>query len=881
MKKEKYIVTGMTCGACSARVEKAVNKLEGTSHVQVNLLTGSMMIERDESKLKAEDIEEAVSKAGYYAKLSVKGNSSNQEMALSTISDMENKSQEYGTCEQGAKLGYEQDSAIQDSGIGKIHRKEAERKKMTFVLSLIFLIPMMYFSMGPMLISMIAPPFEITTGLPLANTLTQFILLIPIIYLNREYFVKGIPALINGNPNMDSLIAISASVSTAYGIFVMYQIIYGNMFHDIYFESAGMILTLITMGKYLEARSKGKTTDAIEKLMNLAPKTVIIEYDGEEKQIPIEDLNVGDVLIIKPGQSIGADGTVISGESWVEQSAITGESVPVPKKAGDDVISATINQNGIIRVRAERVGKNSTINQIINLVNEASASKAPIANMADKVSAIFVPAIISISIITFIVWMIFDGDLSMAINCAVSVLVISCPCALGLATPVAIMVGTGKGAEGGILIKNGETLETLHEINTVLMDKTGTITEGTPKVTDIIPTCMDVNELLTIAAALEKNSEHPLGEAILLEQNSRMPNTNLPDVDHFKAVFGKGVSGKISSKLYVGGNRALMDDMNIKISNQDADVINKLSDEGKTPMIFAEAQEEKIIGIIAVADVPKPDSRAAIAAFEKSGIEVVMLTGDNARTGQAMARNLGIKRIISEVMPQDKEAEVKKLQNAGKKVGMIGDGINDGPALARADVGIAIGAGTDIAIESADVVLINNRLTDAFDAYKLSNAVIRNIKENLFWAFFYNAILIPVAAGVLYPIYGIVLNPMMGAAAMSLSSFCVVMNSLRLRLFKKDTNINENLTKTEDVNIIDNDKSDFEEIKYMRTYELNVKGMMCENCVKHVEKALLSMDGLTSVDVNLDNAKATVKSRVEISMDEFKKVIEEAGYELV
>lgn len=881
MKKEKYIVTGMTCGACSARVEKTVDKLEGTSHVQVNLLTGSMMLERDESKLEIADIEEAVSKAGYSAKLSVKGNSSNQEIALSTISDMENKSQESGTCEQGAKLGYEQGSATQDSGIGQTHRKEAKRKKIAFLLSLIFLIPMMYFSMGPMLTSMIAPPLEMTTGLPLANTLTQFILLIPIIYLNREYFVKGIPALINGNPNMDSLIAISASVSTAYGIFVMYQIIYGNMSHDIYFESAGMILTLITMGKYLEAKSKGKTTDAIEKLMNLAPKKVTIESNGVEKQIPLEDLKTGDILIIKPGQTIGADGTVISGESWVEQSAITGESIPVAKKAGDGVISATINQNGILRVRAERVGENSTINQIINLVNEASASKAPIAKMADKVAGVFVPAIIAISIITFILWMIFDGGLSMAINCTVSVLVISCPCALGLATPVAIMVGTGKGAEGGILIKNGETLETLHEINTVLMDKTGTITEGTPKVTDIISTCMDVNELLTIAAALEKNSEHPLGEAILLEQNSRMPNTNLPDVDHFKAVFGKGVSGKISSKLYVGGNRALMDDMNIKISNQDADVINRLAGQGKTPMIFAEAEEEKIIGIIAVADVPKPDSRAAIAAFEKSGIEVVMLTGDNARTGQAMARNLGIKRIISEVMPHDKEAEVKKLQNAGKKVGMIGDGINDGPALARADVGIAIGAGTDVAIESADVVLINNRLTDAFGAYKLSNAVIRNIKENLFWAFFYNIILIPVAAGVLYPIYGIVLNPMMGAAAMSLSSFCVVMNSLRLRFFKKDTNINENLTKTEDVNIIYNNFETKKESEQMNKYELNIQGMMCEHCVKHVEKALLSMDGVNSVDVNLDNAKATVESHAEISMDEFKEVIKEAGYELV
>ena len=881
MKKEKYIVTGMTCGACSARVEKAVNKLEGTSRVQVNLLTGSMMLERDESRLNAADIEEAVRKAGYSATLSAKGKSSNQGRECSTSSDIASEARETASPERGIKLGYDQGSKPQDSGIGQIHRKEAERKGTIFVLSLIFLIPMMYFSMGPMLISMIAPQFEITTGLPLANTLTQFILLIPIIYLNREYFIKGLPALINGNPNMDSLIAISASVSTVYGIFAMYQMIYDNMTHDIYFESAGMILTLITMGKYLESRSKGKTTDAIEKLMNLAPKTVIIESDGVEKQIPVEDLKVGDILIVKPGQTIGADGTVISGESWVEQSAITGESIPVPKKVGDEVISATINQNGLLRVRAEKVGENSTINQIINLVNEASASKAPIAQMADKVAAIFVPAIIAISIITFILWMIFDGDISMAINCAVSVLVISCPCALGLATPVAIMVGTGKGAEGGILIKSGEALETLHEVNTVLMDKTGTITEGKPKVTDIIPINKEHDELLLIAAALEKGSEHPLGEAILLEQNSRMPNASLPDVDNFEAIFGKGVRGSIDGKLYIGGNRSLMDDMNVEISEKDADLIHKLSDQGKTPMIFAEAKEEKIIGIIAVADVPKADSRAAIAAFEKSDVEVVMLTGDNTRTGEAMARSLGINRVISEVMPQDKASEVKKLQDAGKKVAMIGDGINDGPALARADVGIAIGAGTDVAIESADVVLINNRLTDAFGAYKLSNAVIRNIKENLFWAFFYNIILIPVAAGVLYPIAGIVLNPMMGAAAMSLSSFCVVMNSLRLRFFKKDTNVTESLTKSEDVNIIDNNSETKKESKQMNKYELKVKGMMCGNCVKHVEKALSSMDGVTSVDVDLDNAKATVESSAEISMDEFKKVIEEAGYELV
>ena len=874
MKKEKYIVTGMTCGACSSRVEKAVKKLDGVGHVQVNLLTGSMMLERDESLLGESDIEEAVSKAGYSAALSVKGKNLNQGGETSTNSELGIKVQESGTAGGGA-----------EPGIGQIHRQEAEKKGIIFKLSLLFLLPMMYFSMGPMLVSMLGLPFDIPTGLPLANTLSQFILLIPIIYLNRDYFIKGIPALFRGNPNMDSLIAISAAVSTAYGIFAMYQMIYGNMSHDIYLESAGMILTLITMGKYLEARSKGKTTDAIEKLMNLAPKTVIIESNGVEKQIPVEDLKVGDILIVKPGQTIGADGTVISGESWVEQSAITGESIPVPKKAGDEVISATINQNGLLRVRAEKVGENSTINQIINLVNEASASKAPIAQMADKVAGIFVPAIIAISIITFVLWMIFDGDLSMAINCAVSVLVISCPCALGLATPVAIMVGTGKGAEGGILIKSGEALETLHAINTVLMDKTGTITEGKPKVTDIVPVDIKDDELLLIAAALEKGSEHPLGEAIISEQNKRLPNVNLPAVENFEAVFGKGVKGNIGGRLYFGGNMALMDDMKVEIPSSVAEQIHGLSDQGKTPMIFAEENGQKVIGIIAVADVPKSDSRASISAFEKSGVEVVMLTGDNSRTGEAMAQALGIDRVISEVMPQDKEAEVKKLQDAGKKVAMIGDGINDGPALARADVGIAIGAGTDVAIESADVVLINNRLTDAFGAFKLSNAVIRNIKENLFWAFFYNVILIPVAAGILYPIWGIVLNPMMGAAAMSLSSFCVVMNSLRLRFFNKGENISENLTNTKDMNIIDEEinatNEEFEETKQMNKYDLKVRGMMCGNCVKHVEKALSSMNGVKSVSVDLDNAAATVESSVEITMDEFKKVIEEAGYELV
>ncbi len=904
LKKEKYNVTGMTCGACSARVEKAVKKLPGTEDVQVNLLTGSMLLKRDEDLISTEEIEKAVEKAGYEATLESKESKGLSEGRKSVAGDGPYDNRNSDALEKS-----------RDEGIGSIHRKEAKRKGRNFKWSLLFLLPLMYFSMGPMMGHMFGSIFgveiDLPTGSELANTFSQFILLLPILYLNREYFVKGIPVLFRGNPNMDSLIALGSAVSTAYGIYGMYAMIYGEVGHHIYFESAGMILTLITMGKYLEARSKGKTTDAIERLMNLAPKMVLVEKDGVEKEIPLENLRVGDVMVIKPGHVIGADGVVLSGESWVEQSAITGESVPVPKKAGDEVISATMNQNSFLKVRAEKVGEDSTINQIIALVNEASASKAPIAQMADKIAGIFVPAVILIALITFGIWVIATGDVSMAVNCGISVLVISCPCALGLATPVAIMVGTGKGAEEGILIRGGEALERLHSVDAVLMDKTGTITEGKPKVTDIVAIRLSEGELLETAAALEQGSEHPLGAAILYHRNERQPGGELPDVEDFHAYFGKGVKGRILGRMVYGGNRALIDDMGLRIDEAVAGKIREFAKEGKTPMIFAD--DEGVLGIISVADVAKPDSEKAIELFEKSGVEVVMLTGDNKVTGEAVARNLGIDRVVAEVMPQDKEAEIRKMMELGKKVAMIGDGINDGPALARADVGIAIGAGTDVAIESADVVLINNRLTDAFAAFKLSKAVITNIKENLFWAFIYNVILIPVAAGALYPLWGVVLNPMMGAAAMSLSSFCVVMNSLRLRLFKRPEAIYLENSGSGDYNInlkgegdisrdlnedgdpvqeghFSEEKISSEEKPFSRDvqkeedrmkYELNVKGMMCGNCVKHVDKALSAMDGVKSVDVDLEKGMATVEADKEISRDEFKAVIEEAGYELV
>ena len=840
MKKEKYTVTGMTCSACSSRVEKAVSSLKGMEKASVNLLTNSMQVEYDDSILSSTDIENAVVNAGY-------GIGGSDATSSSAKSEKNNEKDEM------------------------LHR---------LVYSFVFLLFLMSISMSHMIAK---------TGFPIPqwfqnifwgneNAITfafaQFLIVLPILYLNRIYYIRGYKNLFHLSPNMDTLIAVGSSASMFYGIFALFRMSWGlghgNMdlvgtySMDLYFESAGMIVTLITLGKYLESRSKKKTSKAIEKLVALAPKEAEIERNGQVMTVPVEQLVVGDIVIIRPGESIAVDGVIVEGSTSVDQSAITGESIPVEKQVGDNVVSASINKNGFIKIRAVKVGENSTINQIIKLVEEASSSKAPIARMADKIAGIFVPVVMTIALVTIIVWLISGASFEFALSAGITVLVISCPCSLGLATPVAIMVGTGKGAENGILIKSGEALETAHKIDTVVMDKTGTITEGKPKVTDIVE-YIDKNSLLTYAISLEKNSEHPLAEAIV--KYCKDNNISSESVENFEAVFGKGVKATSGNSTILGGNRAFMKENNIDISKIEPQ-INSLADEGKTPLIFA--KDNNVIGIIAVADVEKETSRKAIEEFTKMGISTVMLTGDNERTAKAIQKRLNIPKVIAQVLPEDKEKEIRRLQDEGHCVAMIGDGINDAPALAKADVGIAIGAGTDVAIESADAVLVRNDLLDAVSAVKLSKAVIKNIKENLFWAFFYNCIGIPVAAGVLYPIWGIKLSPMFGAAAMSLSSICVVTNALRLRRFKtykSSGKVEETVIEV---------KKEIEKMKKV----LSIEGMMCGHCQAHVEKALKAMDGVTSVEVSLENKNATVELSKDISDAEFKAVIEDAGYEL-
>lgn len=826
MKKENYAVTGMTCSACSSRVEKAVSSLNGMKSTCVNLLTNSMQVEYDEKILSSNDIKDAVVKAGY----GIGGDRA------------ENKSQE-------------KDEMLQ-----------------RLVYSFVFLIFLMSISMSHMFSNIGIPIPQFFQNIFWGNenavvfAFSQFLLVLPILYLNRIYYIRGFKNLFHLSPNMDTLIAVGSGAAMVYGIFAIFRIGWGlgngNMDivstygKDLYFESAGMIVTLITLGKYLESRSKKKTSQAIEKLIALAPKYAEIERNGSVITVPVEQLIPGDILLIRPGESIAADGVIVEGQTNVDQSAITGESIPVEKQVGDNVVSASINKNGFIKVKAIKVGENSTINQIIKLVEEASSSKAPIAKAADKIAGIFVPVVMAIALVTAIVWLIAGATFEFALSSAIAVLVISCPCSLGLATPVAIMVGTGKGAENGILIKSGEALETAHKIDTVVMDKTGTITEGKPVVTDVIE-YTDKNTLLSYAISLEKNSEHPLAEAIVNYCNN---NTIQPKpVTEFSAVFGKGVKAVCDSNVILGGNKGFITENGIDISKIE-DTINSLADEGKTPLIFA--KDKNITGIIAVADVEKENSKKAIEEFAKIGISTVMLTGDNERTAKAIQKRLNIPKVIAQVLPEDKEKEISRLQSQGHCVAMIGDGINDAPALARADVGIAIGAGTDIAIESADAVLVKNDLLDAVSAVKLSKAVIKNIKENLFWAFFYNCIGIPIAAGVLYPAFAIKLSPIVGAVAMSLSSICVVTNALRLRRFK---------TYESKINIKEN--------KTMKKVLL-IEGMMCGHCQAHVEKALNAMEGVNSVAVSLENKTATVELSKEISDSEFKAVIEDAGYEL-
>lgn len=846
----KFDVTGMTCSACSAHVEKSVSKLVGEGNVTVSLLTNSMQVECDDKKVSDYEIIKAVEDAGY------------------------------GAAVAGAVKSSEKKESVVDN--------ELKEMKTRLIVSFIFLIPLMYVSMGSM-VGLPQPAFLSGHGNAVSFAFTQFLMCLPILYVNRKYFQVGFKTLWHRAPNMDSLIAVGSTAALVYGIFAIYRMSYGlgvgneelvMKYHmDLYFESAVMILTLITLGKYLETRSRRKTSEAISKLTELAPETAVIETENGEKEIPIEQLAIGDIVIVKPGARIPADGTVVDGTSAVDESALTGESIPVEKAVGDKIIAASINKNGFLKFKAEKVGSETTLAQIIQLVEDASASKAPIAKLADKIAGVFVPIVMVIALITAIAWLALGYEFEFALSCAISVLVISCPCALGLATPVAIMVGTGKGAENGILIKSAEALETLHLVKTVIMDKTGTITEGKPVVTDILSDGISEDELLKIAASVEKPSEHPLAGAII--EAAEEKNIDLKEIKEFTAVSGRGIIAESDGKIIYAGNKKMMDENGIS-ANTFEEKEKKLSEEGKTVLYFAE--KDKILGIIAVQDVPKQTSKAAIRQFKKLGIDVVMLTGDNKRTAEAIAKNLGITNVVAEVMPQDKEAVVRSFQEKGGKTAMIGDGINDAPALARADVGVAIGAGTDVAIESADIVLMKSDLMDAVTAVKLSRATIKNVKENLFWAFFYNTICIPLAAGLWYPMFGIKLNPMIGAAAMSLSSVCVVTNALRLKLFKPNNEADyaevdgdEEFNNNVETDIILHDENEGENVMKK---EMIVEGMSCMHCSGRVEKALNEIDGV-SAKVDLEKKTAYVDLTKDVSDEVLSKAVTDAGYDVV
>lgn len=958
--KERYHVTGMSCSACSSHVEKAVNKLDAVEKASVNLLTETMDVTYDESRLSSEGIIDAVVKAGYGA--SVMGESSNGNAAGG----------------QSASGSGNRRSGSAADGKQELQQKldaDARAMKWRLGISIGFLIPLMYVSMHHMFkewFGIPVPAFIVNTMHGNANAmnfaLTQFLLLLPILYVNRKFFSVGFKTLAHRSPNMDSLIAMGSGAALVYGIFAMYRISYGlgygdmavveHYSHDLYFESSGTILTLITVGKYLESRSKGKTSEAITKLMNLAPKVaILVTEDGQEKEVPTESLQKGDVFLVKPGSLVPVDGIVLEGNSSVDEAAITGESVPVEKQAGDHVVSATVNKAGFLKCRADRVGDDTTLAQIIRLVEEASASKAPIAQLADKVAGVFVPTVMAISLVTLIVWLASGATAEFAISTAIAVLVISCPCALGLATPVAIMVGTGVGAGNGILIKTGEALQQAKEIDTVVLDKTGTITSGKLKVEEVggYQSDFPADAMMQIAAALEKKSEHPLAEAVV--EYAESFQLTIPEIVDFKATFGRGVegalaadfraveaakndgptavfyagkrdstadvpenSGKIAeqnpatgvvrsdadsvtfpagTKFYVG-NLAFLQEKNITLPQGAAEGLNRMADEGMTPLLVA--QEGRFLGIIGVSDTVKATSYEAINAWEKMGVRVIMLTGDNRRTAEAVRQKLGIAEVVAEVLPQDKEKKVSELKRQGHKVAMIGDGINDAPALAAADVGMAIGAGTDVAMESADIILMKNDLRDAVTAMKLSRAVIRNIKENLFWAFFYNCIGIPLAAGVLYPAFQIRLNPMFGAAAMSLSSIFVVGNALRLRGFKsgftplkkgvpeaarKEIEITHAAAEEEQcilkIPAEQNNRQDVKQEKERTntmTKVISIEGMMCNHCTGTVQKALEAVEGVKTVTMSLEQKNATVELASDVADDVLAKAVTDAGYEV-
>ena len=843
--KQKFNVTGMTCSACSAHVDKAVRKLDGVCEVNVNLLGGSMTVDW-EGGLTPDQIVSAVEKAGYGASLPAAG----------------------GT---GAAQAKPAAGAMED---------DLKNMKARLIASFVFLIPLFYLSMGHMM-GWPIPRFFHGAENAMTYALTLFLLTVPIMVINQKYYRVGFKTLFRLAPNMDSLIAVGSAAAVVYGIAALYCIGWGlghgdaalveHYSMDLYFESAGMILTLITLGKYMETRSKGRTGQAIARLMDLTPKTAAVLRDGAELEVPVEQVQAGDLVLVRPGASVPVDGVVVEGASSVDESALTGESIPVDKGPGDTVISASINKSGVLTLRATRVGEDTTLAQMIRLVDEAASSKAPIAKLADKVAGVFVPVVMAIALVAAVGWLLATGSVERALTSGVAVLVISCPCALGLATPVAIMVGTGKGAEHGILVKSAEGLEHLRSVTTVVLDKTGTVTQGRPKVTDLYPLGRTTTEeLLCVAASLEKPSEHPLGAAIVEEAASR--SIPLAPVEGFEAVHGKGVRGRIQGADFLAGNAAMLSDAGVELG-QDAMIADELAKQGKTPLFFVE--DGRPIGIIAVADTVKATSRAAIEGFQRLGLKVVMLTGDNKRTAEAIGRELGLTEVVSEVLPADKERQIAALQARGEKVAMVGDGINDAPALARADVGLAIGAGADVAIESADIVLMKSDLADAVTAVELSRATIRNVKQNLFWAFFYNAVCIPVAAGVLAIWGGPQLNPMIAGAAMSFSSVCVVSNALRLRFFKPGI---ERKTEPNGVKPGGNTAVEVKGEQKAMEKKVVIEGMMCQHCRAHVDKALNAIPG-ASATVDLDSKTAVVSG--DVTDEAIRAAVKEAGYEVV
>ena len=817
----KLNVSGMTCAACSARVEKVTSQVQGVHHVEVNLLAGSLAMDVEDASL-VQQVMDQIIKAGYEA--SVPGEKAEKKDAMPD---------------------------------------DLKQMKIKLIFSAAFLIVLMYFTMGHM-VGLPLPMWYIGTENAVVAVLTQFLLTIPVVLMNHSYYTKGIRNLLHRSPNMDSLIAVGSGAALIYGVISMYRMAYAlghdqmavveHYLHSLYFESAAMIVTLITLGKFLETRAKRKTGDAINALMDLRPKTATVIRDDQEIIIPIEQVRVGDVVVVRSGDGIPVDGTILSGRCAVDQSAITGESVPVEKIAGDKVVAATINTDGFVKIRADQVGEDTTFSQIIRLVSESGGSKAPIARLADKVAGVFVPVIMAIALLSFAIWYLLGNGVEFAMNIAISVLVISCPCALGLATPVAIMVGTGRGAQIGVLFKNASALENLHKIDTVVLDKTGTLTTGFPQVTDILP-AGDQEKLMQIAASLEQGSQHPFAKAI----QKAAENIRLFDLNEFGVLPGQGISGILDGVKYFGGNEKLMNAMGITV-----DGYTELTAAGKTVLYFA-SQQGEYLGAIAVSDVLREDSVAAVESMERMGLQVIMLTGDNQRTAQVIAQNAGISYVISDVLPADKAHHIRALKEQGKKVLMVGDGINDAPALASAHVGMAIGAGTDVAMESADVVLMHSALTRVSDAIALSKATMRNIRQNLFWAFFYNCLGVPIAAGVLYPALGILLSPMLGAAAMSCSSVFVVGNALRLRYWKRK---HQQVVQAEP-------------IKEMRTMEtvIFVNGMMCPHCQARVESVCKAVAGVDDAVVDLKAKTVTVKGNA--SLEALHAVIKEAGYEVV